>query len=56
MIKDNEVVVVDYKFGESVESKYVKQVQRYVKSIEDMGYANVRGYVFYVKLGKIIQV
>ena len=56
MIKDDEVIVVDYKFGESVESKYVKQVQRYVKSIRDMGYANVRGYLFYVKLGEVVQV
>ena len=56
MIGDNKVVVVDYKFGESVESKYVKQVQRYVKSIQDMGYANVSGYVFYVKLHKVLEV
>lgn len=56
MIKDDEVVVVDYKFGESVESKYVKQVQRYVNSIRDMGYAKVQGYLFYVKLRKVVQV
>ena len=56
MIKDNDVLVIDYKFGESVEKKYVKQVQRYVKSIQDMGYANVRGYVFYVKLNEVVQV
>lgn len=56
MIKDNDVLVIDYKFGESVEKKYVKQVQRYVKSIQDMGYTNVRGYVFYVKLNEVVQV
>lgn len=56
MIKDDEVVVVDYKFGGSIESKYVKQVQRYVRSIRDMGYTNVRGYVFYVKLCELLQV
>ena len=56
MIKDDEVVVVDYKFGESIESKYVKQVQRYTKSIRDMGYANVQGYLFYVKLQKVVKV
>lgn len=56
MIKDNEVVVVDYKFGESIESKYVKQVQRYANSIRNMGYANVRGYLFYVKLHKVVEV
>ncbi|NLC50445.1 MAG: Dna2/Cas4 domain-containing protein, partial [Bacteroidales bacterium] len=56
MIKEDEVIVVDYKFGESIESKYVKQVQRYMKSMRDMGYANVRGFVFYVKLQKVVQV
>ena len=56
MIKDGKVIVVDYKFGELVESKYVKQVQRYVKSIRDMGYDNVEGYLFYVKLQKVVKV
>ena len=56
MIKEDEVIVVDYKFGELVESKYVKQVQRYVKSIRGMGYDNVKGYLFYVKLHKVVKV
>ena len=56
MISDDEVVVIDYKFGESIESKYVKQVERYVKSIRDMGYTNVQGYLFYVKLHKVEKV
>ena len=56
MIKDDEVVVVDYKFGEAIENKYVRQVQRYVKSIREMGYTNVKGFVFYVKLGEVVQV
>ena len=56
MINDDGVVVIDYKFGELIESKYVKQVERYVKSIRDMGYTNVQGYLFYVKLRKVIKV
>ena len=56
MIKNGEVIVVDYKFGELVESKYVKQVQRYLKSIRGMGYDNVKGYLFYVKLHKVVKV
>ncbi|MFA6643607.1 MAG: UvrD-helicase domain-containing protein [Bacteroidales bacterium] len=56
MISQDEVIIVDYKFGESEESKYKRQVQRYVKSIEEMGYLNVKGYVFYVKTGKIVDV
>lgn len=56
MINADQVIVVDYKFGEAAESKYVKQVQRYVNSIKGMGYANVQGYLFYVKLQKVIKV
>ena len=56
MIKDDKVVIVDYKFGESIESKYVKQVQNYARSIRSMGYANVEGYLFYVKLHKVVKV
>ena len=56
MIKEDEVIVVDYKFGEQVESKYVKQVQRYVNGIRGMGYDNVQGYLFYVKLHKVVKV
>ncbi len=56
MIGDNEVIVVDYKFGEAEESKYIRQVQRYVRPIQEMGFQNVKGFVFYVKSGKIVQV
>lgn len=56
MIAPDEVIVADYKFGELEETKYIRQVQRYVKSIERMGYQNVKGFVFYIKTGKVIQV
>ena len=56
MIKGDQVVLVDYKFGEAMESKYVKQVQRYVNSIKNMGYKQVQGYLFYVKLQKVVKV
>lgn len=56
MIGENEVIVADYKFGELEEPKYIRQVQRYVKAIQEMGFQNVRGYIFYVKSGKLVQV
>ncbi|MDD4777298.1 MAG: UvrD-helicase domain-containing protein [Fermentimonas sp.] len=56
MIAQDEVIIVDYKFGESEDRKYNRQVQRYVKSIEEMGYPTVKGYVFYVKTGKLLEV
>lgn len=56
MIGDNEVIVVDYKFGEVEDAKHKKQVQYYVKNIQEMGYENVKGFVFYVKSGKVREV
>ena len=54
MIGENEVIIVDYKFGELEDFKYNRQVQRYAKTIEEMSYTNVKGYVFYVKAGKVV--
>ncbi|KUK76715.1 MAG: hypothetical protein XD92_1095, partial [Proteiniphilum acetatigenes] len=31
-------------------------VHRYLKAIEEMGFEHVKGFVFYVKLGKVVQV
>lgn len=56
MIGDNEAIVVDYKFGEREEEQYKRQVRHYVRLIKEMGYNNVKGYVFYVKIGKVIEV
>ena len=55
MIGDNEVIVADYKFGESEDRKYTRQVQRYVHTIKEMGYEQVSGYIFYVKSGIIVK-
>lgn len=56
MIGKDEVIVVDYKFGELEERKHERQVLNYVKAIEEMGFANVKGFVFYVKMGKVFEV
>ena len=53
MFGKDKVIVADYKFGESEETKYNHQVKRYIKSITEMGYKNVEGFIYYVKLGKI---
>lgn len=48
--------VIDYKFGQSEESKYLKQVRYYCAALKKMGYSQVEGYIWYVKLGKIVKV
>lgn len=52
MIKDDEAVVVDYKFGRAYE-KHEKQVGRYMKLLSEMGYRNVKGYLWYVYKNEI---
>ena len=37
------------------ETKYIRQVRRYIQHIQEIGYENVSGYVFYVKSGKIVE-
>ena len=56
MIKKDEAIVVDYKFGEIEEPRYKRQVKLYMNTISEMGYSNVKGFVFYVKSGKIVPV
>lgn len=56
MIKDGEVIVVDYKFGEKEEKKYHRQVKNYMLQIKKMGYENIRGYICYMVANKIVPV
>ena len=56
MINKDEVIVIDYKFGEKENSKYIRQVKYYINQIQKMGYKNVRGYICYITLGKVVEV
>lgn len=56
MIGTDGVIVVDYKFGDAEDEKYNRQVRHYVRLIQEMGYDTVKGFVFYVKLGKVREV
>lgn len=56
MMRAGEVIVIDYKFGEKEEKKYLKQVKNYMTQIKKMGYNNVKGFVCYITLGLVIEV
>lgn len=49
-------VVVDYKFGSVERPEYLEQVSRYMKIYSDMGRALVKGYVWYIMSGKVVEV
>lgn len=55
MTRGSEAVVVDYKFGEE-NSTYTKQIGTYVEELRNMGYTSVKGYIWYVPTGKIVQI
>ncbi|MGL5636076.1 MAG: Dna2/Cas4 domain-containing protein, partial [Bacteroidales bacterium] len=51
----NTILVIDYKFGKE-QKKYIKQIKEYVKYITQMGYTDVKGYLWYVLSDKIEEV
>lgn len=53
MIKDNEAVVVDYKFGKRQNAAHKTQVQEYMTLLSDMGYRNVTGFLWYSDGGPV---
>ena len=53
MLRGDEAVVVDYKFGRKEEKAYRRQVGFYCKLLRQMGYRRVEGHIWYVTLGKI---
>ncbi len=53
MIKEDLVVVVDYKTGLNVGSGHIKQLQTYCRLIEDAGFEKVSGYLWYIQLDEI---
>ena len=56
MIKDGKVVVVDYKFGELEQAAYEDQVKKYIGCLQNMGYTNVEGFLWYVSKNKALPV
>jgi hypothetical protein len=56
MTKDDETIILDYKFGEKEDLAHKNQVLQYIDLLEKMGYPNVAGYLWYAQMGKIVEV
>ena len=56
VVSSNEALVIDYKFGKTERTSYLKQVRRYADALSQMGYTPVKGYIWYVALQKIVPV
>ena len=55
MMKDDEVVVIDFKFGKKKKS-YNLQVKEYMNLLTDMGHTHVHGYLWYVYTNEIEEI
>ena len=55
MEKDGQLVVVDFKFGRE-QQEYHQQVAEYMQLLRKMGKSQVKGFLWYVYTGKIIEV
>ena len=51
MMKENEVVV-DFKFGKK-KPEYSTQVREYMSLLSEMGYTDIKGYIWYVYSGEL---
>ena len=60
IIKGDEAVVIDYKFGSAhkgnpnLGERYKKQVSSYMKLLTGMGFKNVKGYLWYLSEDEVI--
>ena len=53
VISKNQATVIDYKFGDEERTFYNRQMESYIGFLEEMGFKNVEGKIYYVRLGKI---
>ena len=53
---DGHVDVIDYKSGEEHKNSYRKQVAGYMRQLRQLGYRQVRGFIWYLDTGEIISV
>ena len=51
----NEAIVLDYKFGQWNEH-YKQQVNEYMEALRRMGYPSVRGYLWFARKNKLVEV
>lgn len=56
MVKGTRAVVVDYKFGLNTPASHRKQIELYASLLRQMGYTDVSGYLWYIRMERIDKV
>ncbi|MDL2257136.1 UvrD-helicase domain-containing protein [Bacteroidales bacterium OttesenSCG-928-I14] len=55
LLSEQTTIIIDFKFG-AAHAAHKKQVKQYMKILEDMGYPNVKGYIWYVETFNKIEI
>ena len=55
MTDGRQMIIVDFKFG-NPKTEYNRQVREYITLVSQMGYKNVKGYLWFVYSNKIVEV
>ena len=55
VIGNGKVSVIDYKFG-AERGEHRKQMQNYLSLVRRMGYFDVKGYLWYLSVGRIVEI
>lgn len=56
MIRGEEAVILDYKFGLGATATHQRQIERYADLLRQMGYQSVSGYLWYITMERIEKV
>ena len=56
IIRGRSATVVDYKFGHEKRAAYNRQIAEYKSLLTQMGYTDVKGYIWYVTAGEVEEV
>lgn len=53
---DDETIVLDFKFTKGDYADHQWQVDSYKKALHNLGYTNVKGYLYYAKINELVEV
>ncbi len=56
MEKDDELIIIDYKFGDIEKQQYIKQTKNYALLLSELGYKNIKTYIWFVMHDFLIEV
>lgn len=56
MVGPEGAIIIDYKSGEVESEKYIYQLRSYVRELTNCGFKNVKGYIWYTRTNKRLEV